>query len=400
MQFFISGAFRGCLGLSCFLQLLQRNLFFLLHHCPGGVPTAQPLPSLWLFKLYFLSTKGVGRILHPFFRSDVLNTRRQAPQPLLHSCISQAVSLQCFTRQRPHLSCLCSEGFQVTDHSRCSPFACLHWGYVFSCVVLPSPKETVLNLLWIGWESFLTRSQVRPARPAFVFFLQQAVLTRVQLAISSIFQDHFPDKRHLSSFLILLLRSATYPPTCACRGCRLLRGDTAAKLGRGPCPGRPAPAACSWPQKDMQRAPGSSCCCSIPQGRAGRQGSSSLPSHVRSLGSEAGGTCPWASVGPFLACNVRQCPGARAGRSMPWTQGFCRSQQAVTASTAASRSSRSPSRVPGSLFLPVNKMRTSQVRMQQHKRRQTYSVLILTSNFMSTSNFSYWWCLSTCRAVA
>lgn len=148
--------------------------------------------------------------------------------------------------------------------------------------------------------------------------------------------------------------------------------------------------------KATQRALGSSCCCNIPQGRPGRQGSSSLPSHVRSLSSKAGGACLRASVGLLLGCSMRQCSEARAGGSTLRGQGLCRSQQAVLLGLwhHTNHSPQLVSQAPS--FSPSTRTWSLQARMQQHKRRQMYSVLILTSNFTSTSHFGYC-CLSRCR---
>lgn len=62
-------------------------------------------------------------------------------------------------------------------------------------------------------EGFPYLVRFRPARPTLVFLLQLAVLTQVQLVVSSVFQA-LQDKRYLSSSLPrLLLQSAVYPPT-------------------------------------------------------------------------------------------------------------------------------------------------------------------------------------------
>lgn len=135
---------------------------------------------------------------------------------------SPRLSLHCFTRKCP------SSSF-VQRISSCLSSVGSHF---FSCPKRDSFQPAVNR----PGGGFLTWSWVRSTRFLFCLLFCSGWWRHVFCFPSAPSLRHFLDKRYLSSsFPLLWLWSAMYPPACVCRGCHLYRGR-AAKPGRGAFP--------------------------------------------------------------------------------------------------------------------------------------------------------------------
>lgn len=189
--------------------------------------------------------------------------------------------------------------------------------------------------------------------------LQPMGLAHGQLAILSILQALPRQAGFTQLFSHIGSVKCVYPPTCACRGCHLLHGGEAAKLGRGSFPWVP-----SCGLKKLQRR-----CWSIPQSRLG---SSSLL-----LIQEAA-------------------PQSRGWREHPTRWGLGKGHQAAV-QCPADHSPHPVFQDPSST--QSTRTQILQVRMKQHKRQQMQCI-DFNQQFYINKQFDLLMFLSLCRCCS